>query len=67
MSDTVDTENIAYKEMRTKWDLIRDLMGGTTAMRAAGTKWLPKEPLEDDKDYKVRLDRSFLEDYYGRR
>lgn len=36
------------------------LMGGTKAMRAAGTEFMPKEEGERNKDYQARLNRSFL-------
>lgn len=35
--------------------IIDDLLGGTLAMRAAGERYLPKRPLEDEQDYKARL------------
>lgn len=35
-------------------DRCRDLMTGTDAIHEAGTKYLPKWPGEDDKNYKVR-------------
>lgn len=40
--------------------LPRTLMGGTAAMRTAGTTYLPQEMAESDKAYQVRLKRSFL-------
>lgn len=39
---------------------VRTLMGGTKAMRAASTRYLPKEKNEAPEEYKSRLDRSFL-------
>lgn len=46
--------------------LPRTLMGGTTAMRAAGVTYLPQEVAESDKAYQVRLNRSFLFNGYGK-
>lgn len=42
------------------WRMIRDLKGGTRAMRTAGHKWLPQEPKETPQQYSNRLARSFL-------
>lgn len=39
---------------------VRALLGGTTAMRQAGTRYLPKEIGESDDEYRARLSRSFL-------
>ncbi len=59
-NDTVDTVNPEYNEMLTAWELCDDLMGGTRTMRAAGTKWLPKEDKEKNEIYQIRLSRSVL-------
>jgi len=58
--DSVGTTSILYDMMVDKWELIEDLWGGTSTMRDAGRKWLPKEPKENDDVYKNRLDRSIL-------
>ena len=50
----------AYTQMSRHWELIDDLLGGTQAMRDAGTKWLPREPKEDEESYSARLNRSIL-------
>lgn len=62
----VDTPSKQYTAMAAKgsWDLCRALLGGTPAMRAAGKKYLPKEPDEEQKHYKLRLERSFLFNAY---
>ena len=49
-----------FTAMRPRWELIDALLGGTLAMRAAGERWLPKEPKEDQTSYDVRLNRSIL-------
>lgn len=52
--------NPEWLEMDRRWAPITVQLGGTTAMRDAGKTWLPKEPGEEDADYKLRLDRSVL-------
>ena len=63
---TVATPSASYDLMAEKWDLPQTLWGGTPAMRAAGTKYLPQEPKESDTAYKNRLNRSFLINLYKR-
>jgi hypothetical protein len=46
--------------MQSAWELIHDLLGGTRAMRAAGEKWLPIEPMETKVAYNARLNRTVL-------
>lgn len=62
----VNTPNAQYECMVEAAELPRTLMGGTVAMRAAGTKYLPQEPNEEDAAYRNRRDRSFLYNAYGR-
>lgn len=59
-NDTIDTLSIAYEQMAPSWQIIHDLSGGTRAMRAAGERWLPKEPAESSQAYSSRVNRSFL-------
>lgn len=54
-----------YMAMKPAWDLIEALKGGTEKMREAGNKYLPQEPKEDDDQFKVRLNRSFLYEMFG--
>jgi len=42
----------------------RHLRGGTDAMRRAGKKYLPQEPLEGETQYINRVKRSFLVNFY---
>ncbi len=49
-----------YEEYMKLLELPHTLLGGTPAMRAKGTQYLPKEKKENDMDYKNRLNRSFL-------
>ncbi|MFJ3486585.1 DUF4055 domain-containing protein [Pseudomonas sp. NPDC090202] len=60
MSDNPSITLPAVDEMRRYWEVISPLMGGTLAMRAAGTALLPKFPAEDDEIYKDRLAQSTL-------
>src|SRR5829696_69212 len=46
--------------MADTWALPRALMGGTRAMREAGTTYLPQEPAESDNAYAIRKARSTL-------
>lgn len=55
MAAKVDTPSAAVAAMVAGWALVDDLAGGTTTMRAAGTRYLPKRPLEDKTDYDARL------------
>ncbi len=60
MSDQIDTPNPEYAAMAGAWKLIDALMGGTMAMKEAGTTYLPKEEKEEESCYNVRLERSVL-------
>lgn len=62
----VSTECIEYRRMMSDWQLTHDLMGGTSAMRSAGARWLPQEPKEDQASYLVRLNRSTFFNAYKR-
>jgi len=54
------TPSISYSDHFLKWELIRDLLGGTGAMRSAAYKWLPMEEKERYPQYLQRLGRTFL-------
>ena len=62
----VDTTHPAYDQMLPAWELVDDLMGGTQAMKAAGTKWLPQEDGESSDAYESRLARSVLYNGYAK-
>ena len=64
-SEGPGTESISYRRMSAEWELIHDLLGGTTKMRASRTTWLPQEPREKDGQYEIRLNRSFLYNALG--
>ncbi|MGH8388172.1 MAG: DUF4055 domain-containing protein [Pseudomonas sp.] len=50
----------AVERMREHWAIVEPLMGGTQAMRAAGTKLLPQYPAEAEETYRDRLALSTL-------
>lgn len=60
MANDPSTVLSAVTRMREDWTVVDALMGGTRAMRAAGTVFLPKFPNEDEQGYKDRLARSTL-------
>lgn len=55
MAATVADKSDAIKAMEPDWQLAAALMGGTRAMRAAKTAYLPKWPNEDQRMYDTRL------------
>lgn len=54
----------AWSAMRPKWSLTESLMGGTEALRAAGVRYLPRYPEEDEENYRARLHRSVLTNFF---
>ncbi|MEQ8587655.1 MAG: DUF4055 domain-containing protein [Thalassobaculaceae bacterium] len=62
----VASPNAAWHAMAPDWELIADLLGGTRAMRAAGERWLPREPKESLEAYRIRLSRTVLFNGLGR-
>ena len=63
--DNVAARNPEYDEMAAAWELPDDLRGGTAAMKSAGKWWLAKNPKEEMGDYKVRLSRATLVNFYA--
>lgn len=55
-----------YTMYMQRLDIINSLMGGTPAMREAGTKYLPQNYGENDQDYEARLKRTFLLNVFKR-
>lgn len=47
--------------MQTDWKPIMHLLGGTPAMRLAGTQFAPMLPCEEPEEYRGRLDLAVLE------
>lgn len=60
MSDDPSKTLPAVDAMRQDWEIVDALMGGTKAMRAAGERFLPKWPKEEDDAYKARIQASTL-------
>jgi hypothetical protein len=56
----VATPSAAVEKMRPEWELCEALIGGTRAMRAAGKKYLPKWPAEEQEAYDARLSVAVL-------
>lgn len=63
--DKVEAPSVLYQQMLLKWDLLHDLRGGTTAMRQAESRWLPREAHETEGNYKARLNRTILFNGYS--
>lgn len=59
-TNNVGTPSVAYRAMQERWDLLRALLGGTTAMRKAGETYLPRETDEPLLTWQNRLNRSIL-------
>lgn len=60
MKTDIATPSKAYNEQFAGWQLPKDLLGGTRAMRAAAETWLPREDKESAPRYEARLKRSIL-------
>jgi len=61
----VDTPCLAYDAMSQHWPLIDDLLGGSRAMRANSTTYLPKFEKETAGHYKARVRNTVLFNAYG--
>ncbi|MGC6531208.1 MAG: hypothetical protein ACON4G_09330 [Candidatus Puniceispirillaceae bacterium] len=66
MQDMIATPGLAWRAMEEELRLIHDLLGGTSAMRAAGARWLPREEAESWSAWRARLGRSVLFNGLGR-
>ena len=66
MHDDIAMPDHAHAHMATDLALIHDLLGGTSAMRRAGGKWLPREEAESWQAWQARLHRSVLFNGIGR-
>ena len=60
IDDSIAAPGLAHRAMAPELDLLADLMGGTTAMRRAGQRWLPREASESWTAWRARLGRSVL-------
>jgi hypothetical protein len=65
MDKDVSTPNDEYSEMQPQWELVDALLEGTTAMRKAGKRYLPKFDSETPNDYEARLACATLVPVYG--
>ena len=54
------TTSLAFDEMLPSWEKIRAVLNGTPAMRAAGEAYLPRHTMEEDNQYKERLNATTL-------
>jgi len=60
----VNTPIAAYNDMKSRFQLPADLMGGTQAMRDAAQLYLPQMPKESNDRYRTRLLQSVLYEAY---
>lgn len=63
---SIDTRSAPWSAHQDDIALPGALIGGTKAMRAAGTKYLPKGEAESDEGYEYRLGQTFIYDAYRR-
>ena len=49
-----------HDAMERNWNIIDAVAGGTLALRDGGSKWLPLEPAEDQRDFAIRLRRAIF-------
>lgn len=61
----VSTPSPAVDADEAKRQLVRCIMGGTAAMRAAGETYLPRHPAESVGVYKTRINKTFLDNFVG--
>jgi len=59
-TDKVNSPSREWVEMAIRWELLKDLLGGTIMMRSMGQKWLAREPKETPEQYHIRLHRGIL-------
>lgn len=64
--DRVDYHSPAWSAMARRVVMMRDVYGGTETVRAAGSTYLPMQPMEERADYQARLDRAVLFNGLGR-
>lgn len=65
-TDSPFYECLAYQNMLAKWQLPRDLMGGTESMRDKSRLYLPRHPAETMENYEYRIERAVLRNYFKR-
>ena len=62
----VATPSATWMRMVPKWQMISTVLGGTSAMRAAGKSYLPSHQYESEEAYAERRQRATLKNYTGR-
>ena len=60
MALKVQDQSEEVKVMASNWPIVEALLGGTAAMRAANTTFLPKWPNEEDESYVARVSTATL-------
>lgn len=55
-----------FRGVESQWEMVDSLQGGTTTMRSAGERYLPRNPKESEKDYITRVNRTTLFNVYKR-
>lgn len=65
-NDQVNMKSAAVSAMEEAWSLVDDLRGGTSAMRKAGARRMPKFPQESDSVYTARLNAATLFPAYSK-
>ena len=66
MAIKVQNQSSEVQAMSQNWPIAEALLGGTAAMRAAGTTFLPKWPGEEKESYDARLATATLFPAFGR-
>ena len=66
MANEVAKPSAAVEEMSRHWPLIDSLLGGTSAMRDAGERYLPRWPAEEADSYRFRLSTATLHPAFSR-
>lgn len=64
MGHLVEDRSSKFKSVIEDWKTVTDIWGGETKIKAAGQKYLVKEPLESDESYTARLQRSTFTNFY---
>lgn len=66
MSIDPTTKSGKFTAVESQWSMVDSLMGGTQTMRAAGERYLPRNPKELESDYTARVARTTLFNAYKR-
>ena len=66
MANEVAKPSAAVEEMGRHWPLIDALLGGTSSMRDAGERYLPRWPAEEADSYRFRLSTATLHPAFSR-